>query len=909
MKHILFFTVVLTLIATVCFANTAPVVSDVTVIRRIDGSGMVDITYKLSDADNDKCTITVQVSDDGGSTWTVPATTFLPISAVGANIGPGNRYIAWNSKTDLLGVSGSNYRVKIIADDNYDPSGMVWVPVNDSGAGMKDINGNSINQGGFSGYMSKYETTNAQYCQFLNTAKASDQITVYNNIVYATSDTSHSQPYFSTQSANISSQIAYSNGIFSVCSRSGQSMANHPVVLVSWYGAVAFCNYFGYHLPTEWEWQAIADYTGNYIYGCGMTIDTGKANYGYINPLGLSLPYTTPVGYYDQVYGYGLCDMAGNVWEWTSSVSNGNCRVLCGGGWGSGNYAYCAVAYKLYNYGPHSMYHDTGFRVCRNIEPSGMVWVSINDSGTGMKDINGNPINQGGFSGYMSKYETTNAQYCQYLNAAKAANQITVYNNIVYVTSDTSHSQPYYNFAGAGYTGYGATNGGAARINWTGDSFTVDSGFENHPVTYVSWYGATAFASYYGWQTPTEWEWQAVADFDGTYAYGLGPGTINNSLANYLYNSIHPYGTTAVGSYGTIHGYGMCDMAGNVWEWTNTVSGSYRVIRGGCWSHPDNYCSVSYRDDGGPSTMTFDWGFRVCRLTSGATGYWMSNIFTVNNRDAITISATNNWDGTVTVMWTERGGVRLVRQEADNPANEIGWSLSGSSKVDKFQLSELKPVDGHKKKYIYIVKDLSGTEIARSSEVMPDIVVVLVKGYSFFWGTGDNPNYWTSDANEQSKGLVKSVHGWFEDPNRNITCWDASSVLNGRRNVKWNANTLNDFISQNRIGDYEEAKVNLVGHSMGGLISRRYAFNNDTVVKNTFCIETPHTGSPLALVLEILAGEARYDLKPKTLEKFNKDYSKLVNTHSTYSGNHKQVLNSSFLDLGNADNRYMPTFL
>ena len=49
-----------------------------------------------------------------------------------------------------------------------------------------------------------------------------------------------------------------------------------------------------------------------------------------------------------------------------------------------------------------------------------MVWVSINDSGAGMKDSDGNPISEGGFNGYMSKYETTNAQYCQYLNSAKA---------------------------------------------------------------------------------------------------------------------------------------------------------------------------------------------------------------------------------------------------------------------------------------------------------------------------------------------------------------------------------------------------------------------------------------------------------------------------------------------------------
>jgi hypothetical protein len=49
-------------------ANSAPVVGNVTVSQRTDGSKKVDIRYNLSDADGDKCTISVQVSSDGGST-------------------------------------------------------------------------------------------------------------------------------------------------------------------------------------------------------------------------------------------------------------------------------------------------------------------------------------------------------------------------------------------------------------------------------------------------------------------------------------------------------------------------------------------------------------------------------------------------------------------------------------------------------------------------------------------------------------------------------------------------------------------------------------------------------------------------------------------------------------------------
>lgn len=238
-----------------------------------------------------------------------------------------------------------------------------------------------------------------------------------------------------------------------------------------------------------------------------------------------------------------------------------------------------------------------------------IVWVSINDPG-----VSGHE----GFNGEMSKYETTNAQFAQYLNAAKASDDITIFGIYVRGASGSNAGQDfvgqyYYNLAGEGFDYNGATNGGVARINWTGSSFTVDSGFENHPVTHVSWYGATAFACYYGWRLPTEWEWQAVADYNGTYKYGCGT-TITNSIANYT-NSIHPHGTTPVGQFG-MYGYGMADMAGNVWEWTSSLwtTGDFnRIIRGGTWGGGDHSCTVSNRFGYSPIIMGYYYGFRVCR--------------------------------------------------------------------------------------------------------------------------------------------------------------------------------------------------------------------------------------------------------------------------------------------------------
>ena len=258
----------------------------------------------------------------------------------------------------------------------------------------------------------------------------------------------------------------------------------------------------------------------------------------------------------------------------------------------------------------------------------GMTWVSINDSGAGMKDEYGYPVSHGGFTGEMSKYETTNTQYCQFLNAAKTSGDIIVDGDHVQGASGPYSGQNYYYLAGLGYTVGGATNGGAARINYTNGVFSVESGFENHPVTYVNWYGSTAFANYYGCRLPSEWEWQAVADYNGSYTYGCGSSLYDaqNFLANYLSNGddssapndlpYHPwvvYGASEVGHLGTF-GYGMADVAGNVFEWTATFyPGDYRVFRGGGWSSYGNACTVSARNNYGPDGTSYAIGFRVCR--------------------------------------------------------------------------------------------------------------------------------------------------------------------------------------------------------------------------------------------------------------------------------------------------------
>ena len=226
---------------------------------------------------------------------------------------------------------------------------------------MSDIVFVPISEPDFTGEISRCEITNAQYCEYLNAALAEGLITVNGDRVHA-ADGASNETYFDTYEKSNSSQITYSGGIYQVRSRDGLDMGDHPVVCVTWYGAMAFCEYFGYRLPTEDEWQVAADYDGSYTYGCGEDIDKTKANYGKLNPLELSaMPYTTPVGYYDS-FGYGFYDMAGNVTEWTSSPKDDS-RIAKGGCWG--NWGSSCTVETNFIYNPNTANAYIGFRVCR----------------------------------------------------------------------------------------------------------------------------------------------------------------------------------------------------------------------------------------------------------------------------------------------------------------------------------------------------------------------------------------------------------------------------------------------------------------------------------------------------------------------------------------------------------------
>jgi formylglycine-generating enzyme required for sulfatase activity len=159
----------------------------------------------------------------------------------------------------------------------------------------------------------------------------------------------------------------------------------------------------------------------------------------------------------------------------------------------------------------------------------------------------------------------------------------------------------------------------------------------DHPVTLVQWEDAAAYCAWLAAATgrtvrlPTEAEWEkgARGGLEGNrYPWG---DRLDRNLANFLADPSlkSTQGTSRCRSYPP-NGYGLFDMAGNVWEWvhdwhspayyvispdrapTGPRNGTLRVLRGGSWLSVDvRMLTCSHRHKVPPDTYSYGIGFRV----------------------------------------------------------------------------------------------------------------------------------------------------------------------------------------------------------------------------------------------------------------------------------------------------------
>ncbi len=175
-------------------------------------------------------------------------------------------------------------------------------------------------------WLDRYEVTNAQYKQFID-------------------------------ATNRKSPRHFENRTFP------KQMADHPVVYVSWYDARDYCEWSGKRLPTEAEWEKGARGSDGRRYPWGDKFEMTRANMPQRWNTLKQAGSTTPVGAFESgVSPFGLYDMSGNVWEWTSSwykAHPGNkkltenygetYKVLKGGSWWNCSFYRCGASAPAFN--------------------------------------------------------------------------------------------------------------------------------------------------------------------------------------------------------------------------------------------------------------------------------------------------------------------------------------------------------------------------------------------------------------------------------------------------------------------------------------------------------------------------------------------------------------------------------
>jgi len=427
----------------------------------------------------------------------------------------------------------------------------------------------------------------------------------------------------------------------------------HAVNYVSWDDAQAFCRWAsevtgqGVRLPSEAEWEKAARGTDGRSYPWGEAApDSSRAN------CNRNVGDTTPVGQYSPQGDspYGCVDMAGQVWEWTNSLSRGypydggdgresvsvrGDRMVRGGSWLTyGEFMTCAVRYSS---PPTTRADDQGFRfvvtATAGASPTATTPPVVVATATPTATATPAPANTGSITlaaGVTMQFVRVPAG--EFVMGSDKAKDPLAYTDEL----------PQHRVTLAEYW-IGKTEVTVAQFaafvratGYAGAPDAVRSGKDNHPVTYVSWDDAQAFcrwASGVVGQTmrlPSEAEWEKAArgPSNGSGAdriYPWGGAAPDSSRLNYN-NNVGD--TTAVGQYSPLGDspYGCVDMAGNVWEWVNSLYRPYpynatdgrentsdrgtRVLRGGSFLYDADFVRCAYRRYNNPVNHSHLVGFR-----------------------------------------------------------------------------------------------------------------------------------------------------------------------------------------------------------------------------------------------------------------------------------------------------------
>jgi len=403
------------------------------------------------------------------------------------------------------------------------------------------------------------------------------------------------------------------------------NMANQPVVGVSWSDAVSYAKWAGKRLPTgkEWEWAARGGLKDK-LYSWGD--DEGLArDYSNFEGIGGRDKWneTAPVGSF-KANDYGLHDMAGNVFEWCADWYDRSLdhKVIRGGSWDHNSNA-LGVANRHGGRRVHGRLNRIGFRCVADLDIS-------SDSST---TIESEPLPQVA-NQKIIEWQKDNSQM-----ALIPAGSFEMGDSKNEPEGWMKRSRPVHRVElDAFYMDVREVTVGQFRefVNQSGYSYNrwndvaKYSAGDEYPMVYVNWNDATAYASWAGKRLPTEAEWEYAARgglVGKRYPWG---DEINHDDANWG-NTVSGKDKwrycSPVGSF-EANGYGLYDMAGNVWEWCQDWygsdyynnsptknppgpdTGSKRVLRGGSWDSSTFNLRVANRLNYFPTYRYLDYGFR-----------------------------------------------------------------------------------------------------------------------------------------------------------------------------------------------------------------------------------------------------------------------------------------------------------
>ena len=412
--------------------------------------------------------------------------------------------------------------------------------------------------------------------------------------------------------------IEFVNGAY----RPKTGLENHPVVDVTWYGADAYCQWLAeatgqpVTLPDEWLWEYAASGGNSTVSGrfypwgprfAGATYN--NANYSGTGGIDI-YNGTSPVGIFPLYQ--GLYDMAGNVFEWTTTLyEQGNpvdpFRVLRGGSWNQ-PVDFLPTSNRLVYKNEYYSDKATGFRPAivesAAFKVSGYIEVPISPAVTTPNSVR--PDYAPPTSRYLLKaLEVSNQEYVEFLNAALASNTLAISGDWVVAVGGAQNTKKLLQLA---------SNEGIASISGL---FVVKPGKESVPATRVTFHGAKAFCDYLTqtnpgsrYDVPDQWQWEN--------AMLRGTGNLDLARVNF---SNSGRGISQSGSLGADVPYalgfwpGFFDAAGNVQEWTASTPAAsmkaFRVLRGAAFNLESPFVSFTKADQyAGTEEARPNLGFR-----------------------------------------------------------------------------------------------------------------------------------------------------------------------------------------------------------------------------------------------------------------------------------------------------------